>query len=434
MNILLVFPRTKYVGDIPLGVSYIAAAARKRIPKAEVRILDFTFNNFPNLEKELAWAGVVGIYIETLSFKTAIMVAKKAKKLGKFVLAGGPHSTILPHTVIPHVDTVIQGEGEYEFIDAVTGQITGIREGEPISNLNELPFPALDLLDFEEYAKHWHLLDSIDPKLRGINIMSARGCPFNCSYCQPTLKKMFGTTVRQRSVPNVIHELQQRIDEFGINAFFFHDDTMTFDKKWVFDFCNALEHAQLNLLWGCNSRVDTISLEMLEHMYRVGCRVIHFGAESGSQRILDEIYHKRIKKDQVVKAFEMCDEVGIEGMAFFMMGAPGETKEELNETIKFARSLKAREATFSITTPLPCTTLHEIMSKDYDISEDPDDFDYYGDTRPFEGEIPHSTLKWYQKKAVLYFYLHPYRFPYIWKHISTYAGWKKMIDKVRRYI
>jgi len=160
---------------------------------------------------------------------------------------------------------------------------------------------------------------------------------------------------------------------------------------------------------------------------------MHIGVETGSQRVADEIYNKGIDLSKVPVNIKNAEEIGIRCLCFFMIGAPGETKEEINQTIKFARSLDATEITATIATPLPGTYLHESASKKFKITSDFSNFDYYKNRAFEDPSMSFKQLKWLQKKLLFSFYTHPKRWPYIIKHVVSPRGWKKMILKIARF-
>ncbi len=455
MKVTLVFPRFRYTpGDPPLGTSVVASQLRNNLD-AEVSILDTTFNqSFEYVARHLEneKPDIVGIYFDTMMYRDGIKVADIAKRLGCFVVAGGPHATILPETLLDSVDVVVVGEGEITFKEIVekfdgglgSNSINGtifkengevvVNEPRPtIKNLDDVGFPALDLLDMEKYMHNWHLLDSVNVRTNGTNVIASRGCPFNCTFCQPTLREMFGNVVRFRSPGNVIEEIKLIKKNYNIGGLFLHDDTLTANRRWVSEFCALLENEKLDLLWGCNTRANTIDEDMMKMMQKSGLRVLHIGAESGSQRILDEVYRKGIKLEDVKRTVDTAKKIGLKTMCFFMIGAPTETEADIKETTRFACSLNADEITASITTPLPKTHLYNMMKDKYKISDNYSDFDYYSN-RVFEDpSLPFKTLKKHQKKLLFKFYTHPKRWPYISKHLTSTTGWKKMIAKAKRF-
>lgn len=453
MRVCLVFPRFRYKsGDPPLGISSVAASLKNK--GIDVSILDATFDaSFKDIENyfRMNKPDIVGIYSDTPMFNDAVKVANMAKNLNILTIAGGPHPTIMPETIMPYVDIAVMGEGEETIIEVVNNlknlkKVKGIcykkngkiiKNGikEPLQDLDKISFSARELLNMENYINKWHYLDSVNPGLRGTNIVASRGCPFQCTYCQPTLKSIFGPRLKKRSPKNVIEEIKQLKKDYNLDAIFFHDDTLTADKKWVKEFCNLLKEEKLDIIWACNTRADTIDEELMKEMHSAGLRGMHIGVESGSQRILDEVYKKGINLNRVKEIVNTARKIGIHSLCFFMIGAPSETKEEINKTIKFACSLKCDEATFSITSPLPCTGLYDLVKKEgYSLSNNFSDFDYYSKRAFHDPSLPYEKLRYYQKKALLLFYLHPYRWSYILKHITSIKGWKKMVIKLGRFV
>ena len=442
MKVCLVFPRFRYItGDPPLGLAYIAGYIRQ---KADVFIIDTTFNpslSFVRDSLTRIKPEIVGIYSDTIMYSDACTVARIAREQGSLVVIGGPHASVMPETFLDVANIVVTGEGEramWKIINDYTSlkynHTSHIWHGFTYGHLDYLPLPARELLDMKRYVRSWYYLDSISTRLRGTNLVASRGCPFQCTFCQPGLRKIFGERIRERSPESVMGEIEHLISEYSINAIFFHDDTFTLRKKWVFKLCDLLESKTPKLLWACNTRADTIDEELMGRMRQAGLRCIHLGIESGSQRILDEVYHKGITLAQVRKVCDIARKYKVSVLGFFMLGAPGEKVEETEATIRLARSLPIQEATFSITCPLPGTLLYDNMLQEHRLSEDFSDYNYYS-KRPFDdGILNFRRLKYLQRKALLTFYLHPRRWGYIWKHLSSPSGIRKVITKVRRFL
>jgi len=459
MKISFIFPRFKYEsGDPPLGVAYLASYIRK-FSDSNIEILDTTFDH--SFERVKTYfkknkPDIVGVYLDTIMYNDAIKIIKEAKRYDCFIIAGGPHTTILPETLIDFVDAVIIGEAEKPMLKIIKnfdnkdfGSIKNIwykkrniiyRNKITYNNtdLDTYPFPSRDLLNMEKYIERCHQFDSINPKLRATTMVVSRGCPFSCSFCQPTLRKLFGKKFRIRSQENIIAEIKRIKKKYNLNAIFFHDDTLTANKNWVIQFCSKLKKANLDLIFGCNTRIDTVDKNLLEIMYNAGFRELHIGIESASQRIINDIYKKGINISTVKNILNIIRKIGFNTMCFFMIGAPTETKDDIKKTIKFACSLPTNEISVSITNPIPKTELHKIMlKKHYFISNDYIKFDYYS-TRGFyrknKDELGLEELKKLQKLFLLRFYCNPKRWIYILKHVSSKKGIKKMIMKLKRFI
>lgn len=455
MNIALVFPRlNSRSGDPPLGLGYLASNLPSS-PEVRVTLVDGTF--LRSAEEFHARIGdarpdLVGIYFDTMSYERGIEAAKRAKAMNAFVVAGGPHATILPETLVEHADVVAVGEGERTFAEIVHGAATrdlgGIRgicykEGgrivttaprEPVANLDGLKFPERRLFDMEKYAATWHYLDILGMKIKGTTVVASRGCPFRCTYCQPTLVKLFGERLRMRSPANIVSEIKELKRDYGIGGIFFHDDTLTVNRRWLDELCDRFIADRLEILWACNTRADISDERVFKRMYEAGVRYLHIGAESGSQRILDDVYRKRIRLEDITTTIAAARKAGIRAGCFFMLGAPTETREELRETIRFASSLDIDEATFNITTPLPGTYLYDMVKGlGYKISDNYTDFNYYS-RRAFEDPgIGTGALKKFQRRALFSFYLRPRRWAYILRHFTSPGGIPKLVTKVRRF-
>ncbi len=433
-KIALIFPRCKYpTGDMPMGIGYIASALLKT-GKVEIDIIDTTFIKEPM--KYIAEAftkkryDLIGFSVLTSMTRDAGEMADIIKGIdpGARIIFGGPHATVAPELALEHasVDAICIGEGEQtmmalaeadlNFTDIAgiwykqDGQIVKNPSRKPIDNLDELDFPNKDLLDTERYFKEWFQLDSVSPSLHGNNIIASRGCPYHCTYCQPTLSRIFGKKIRKRSPENIVAELQFLKDRYQIKAFMFQDDTLIVDKKWVYRLCDLMLENNINLLWGCNIRANLADKDLFKKMISAGLRKVNIGIESGSQRILDEVYDKRITLAQVENAINILKELDLKVQGYFMIGAPTETEAEILQTIKFAKNLDIEEATFSITTPLPYTHLFE-KSKDM-IGRNYDTFDYYKEpvySNKNGGILPPGKISLLKKRAFLEFYLAPKR-------------------------
>lgn len=453
MKICLIFPRMKYKsGDPPLGIASIASFLKKK--NMEVKVLDTTFNRsfayinffFMNYKPDF-----VGIYIDTLMYNDALKIIQILKKYNLFVIAGGPHTTIMPEKVIGHVDVIVIGEGEKTIYEVIKNKdnlskVKGIwykdsdnniiqtKLSKPIKNLDNLIIPDRGFFDIEKYIKNWHYLDCVNTNLRGTTFIASRGCSYNCSFCQPTLNKIFGKGVRKRSPKNIIDEIINTKKKYRLNAFFLHDDTLTNDKVWLHKFCKLLVKKDVNMIWGCNARIDQLDKKTLSLLYKSKLRVVHVGIESASQKILDKIYNKGLKIKDVKNTIKLANKIGIKILCFFMIGAPKERRKDINRTIKFATQLKCNEASFSITNPLPCTHLYYMVKKKYALSNNYLDYNYYSGRAFHDPDLPNNILKYYQMKAILYFYLHPYRWPYIIKHLISIKGLYKMIIKIKRFL
>lgn len=375
----------------PLGLLYIAAYAQKNT-NFEIELLDFNAQKFPyeEIEKRIAerQPDVVGIQAFTFSLIDAVKVADVVKKInpGTHVCMGGPHASIYPvETLNFHsVDSVVRDEGEYAFADILNnlerkndlscvkgilfkknGKIIDTGSGPFLSDkeLDALPHPARNLIPKEKY---YSLLAETNPIT---TLITSRGCPFKCIFCdRPQMGKVF----RSRNADNIIEELSISL-ESGIKEFFFYDDTFTVNKNRVLEFCDKLIAKGLNgkIIWDIRSRIDTVDEEMIKNLRRAGCKRIHYGVEAGTERIL-KMLRKGISLEGVRHIFKITAKSGIQTLAYFILGNPGETKHEIDETVSFAKKLNPDYVLFSLLTPFPGTELYK-MALDKDIAK----FDYW---------------------------------------------------------
>ena len=454
MRFLLIFPRFKYPsGDPPLGVAYVAAVLREA--GHEVEIFDATFARRPlqALEQQLKRSryDLIGVSVMTSMLDAVAEVVRICRQYSDApIVAGGPHATVEPEGTlkIDGVGAVAVGEGESVIADLAAaggsfadvpgiwyrqdGQIVQNAPAAPISDLDTVPFPARDLLDMQQYMALWYQLDAVKYGLRGTSVIGSRGCPYNCAYCQPTLRMIFGRQLRRRSPENIVAELEQLKREYNPDGVMWLDDTFLLDNGWMERLCGLLIEADLGIVWGCNVRADVADKDTLALMQRAGLRIVHMGIESASQRILDEVYQKGITIEQVRGAVADAHSLGLKVRGYFMLGAPTETEEELRQTVRLANELPLDDVTFSITTPLPHTHLYE--QTQHLIARDFTEFDYYK-TPVYEtgATVSSRKLDRIKKSAYLQFYLGRKR---LWRTVQSVlgvSGIKKMLLKVQRF-
>lgn len=233
-----------------------------------------------------------------------------------------------PDIVFSELLSALEGEKDIKEIKGLTYKIdgeiihqTGVKR---IPDPNQLPMPAIDLLKNELYGEPFF------PKPYGL-IQSARGCPYKCNYCV----KSFGKKLTALTPENIIEQVKAYIDVHKIKSYRFIDDTFTAVPKRVIKFCQLLIENNITLKWSCLSRPDTLDKEMLEWMKKAGCTRIYIGMESGSQKVLD-FYDRNIDVSQALESIRYTKSMGFEIMGFFIVGAPLETKADVDESVNFA--------------------------------------------------------------------------------------------------
>ncbi len=377
MRISLIGPKWNQMVNSypPLGLAYLAAMAEQ--DGHEVRIHDFGLYPRRPVEEDVKEIvdykpDLVAFTSMTTSYHNVEQTAALVKEaLGVPIIIGGPHATSLPEYTLqnPSFDFLAYGEGEYiwqDFLRAceagddrwdripglwykVDGQIVNGGSRPPIEDLDALPFPSRHLFDLEKYP-----LYAPDGRPM-ITMLTSRGCPYACSFC---FKGIVGRSYHQRSPENIVAELRQVMDRYGIRNFYFIDDLFTIDVRRLEAILDYFIAQNLDVRWRCLARVDRVTPALLKKMYRAGCRQIHYGIESGNPEIL-KATAKHINLDQVRQAVKWTEEAGICSKGYFILGLPGDTEETIEQTIEFAASLDLTEAMFSIATPFPGTRLWE---------------------------------------------------------------------------
>ncbi len=362
----------------PLGIVSLAAVTRDMGLKTEIldsAALKLTIEETAQqiIEKNPDYVGFTAV---TVSIRKAAKVAELVRKANPNVtmLIGGSHFTALPEETLkryPIFDIGCVGESERTIAELVNklenkadlktvkglllkenGGFEFTEARERIKDLDELPFPAWDLLPDlgKYYCPPVHTLKRIPAGL----VISSRGCPGKCMFCD---RCVFGNTGSYYSAEYLLKMVKDLHENYGIKEIQFRDDNFTAFRTRLKKFCDLLAKENLDLVWSTTGRVDMINEEILNMLKKAGCWQIWYGVESGSQRILDLI-KKRTKLDKIRKAIELTEEAGIRSCGFFMIGHPTETVEEIEQTIKFANSLPLSEAHFSITTPFPGSELY----------------------------------------------------------------------------
>ncbi len=303
---------------------------------------------------------VAGIYCNTVNFEHAIRSARIAKQMGKIVVAGGPQATLDPASILNlgFVDYVITGEGEISLLklmnDIESGKKTqSIIAGEKTDNLDNLPFPDRDIYNMGRILKSAGIFPYPS---KYIGIIASRGCFYNCSFCQPLERKIFGSKVRVRSVENIIGEVKEVIGKYGANFIMFECDTLTTNKEWAMELAKQMK--ELGVAWGAQSRADTIDHELAKVFAAAGCMVLFIGFESGSPRMLN-LLRKGITPEDSIRAARVCRENKILIFANYMLGMPTEAREDLDMTLRMMAIIKPELHSVAYFSPIPGSDLYE---------------------------------------------------------------------------
>lgn len=386
MKILLINPPQVFyagseppAGNLPIGLMYLAAVLDKA--GYSVEILDAFMADcapqqngdaisvgmpYEKISQEIQQrkpdiVGIAGPF--TCQIENALKVAEIAKQVNPDVLTvvGGPHVTTVPQGFLEeakNVDIAVVGEGEYALLEIAQyfegkrqlSEILGIayrQNGKVIvnpkrpflENLDQLPFPAYHLVDMEYYLSN-KKIGYRSFQDRAISMITSRGCPFNCCFCAVHLH--MGQGFRAHSASYVLSHIQHVVDKYKVKNIFFEDDNLTLDLKRFEEICDGIIERKIKIGWETPNgvRADCLNLNLLKKMKRSGCVSVFVGVESGDQQILDKVICKSLDLNRVVEFAKNSKQIGLKTGAFYIIGFPGETKENMQRTVDFALRLK----------------------------------------------------------------------------------------------
>ena len=372
-----------------LGLLYVAAAA-KDLKGVDIRIIDanvdkLTLNDIAKLITE-GTPDIVGFSVLTFNLLNCIAVSKIVRECNPRtkICFGGWHPTLYPQETLSFdfVDYIVVGEGEWAFrqllqvslrnssilgkdLENIGGLGYKTEDGsiiinaprDVVKNLDDLPFPAFDLVDVTKYS---HLLADSGQIM---NIMTSRGCPQKCIFCD--VRK---TSYRYRSPAGILEEIKYWVEK-GVSEFYIQDDNFAINRKRTIELCRLLINEDIDIKYKISSRVDYIDDEMIEYLKKSGCNMIVFGVESGSQRILNYL-EKGITLQETKRAFQAAHKFGIGCGANIIIGVPSETRQDINMTMDLIKEIKPEHFHCSICTPMPKTYLYSKLMAEGIIKED----------------------------------------------------------------
>jgi anaerobic magnesium-protoporphyrin IX monomethyl ester cyclase len=378
----------------PIGLAYIAAILANN--NLTVNILDALGEGFDRFHpfNNTVWArgltideivarikrddpDLVGISNHyTFAFPLVRQLAGAIKQAMPVpVVVGGAHASAEPRSVLMSspIDYVVIGEGEQTTLDLVEhlrnglslDQIDGIAykshdrivvnpKTRFIANLDGLPFPRRDMLPMDNYFRAREAHGGLK-ETRWTSVITSRGCPFSCSFC--STPGIWHRLWRARSPENVVDEIEECVDKWKVREIHFEDDNMAVDIRRFREICNAVIERKLDLVWQTPNglRVENLDRKTLSLMKRSGCYHITVAPDSASRHVQD-LMNKKVDLANIRNVVTWCRDLGIRTGAFFILGFPGETREDLSLTLKYSRLL-AREGlddvVYSLFTPFP---------------------------------------------------------------------------------
>jgi len=376
----------------PIGLGYLASILRENGHEAYIidcAILKQSYSQIISQIKQIN-PDVIGITALSSYYSEMRNLSFAVRKLGLPIILGGVHATALPELSLKEyrAEFVVVGEGELTILELINNwndiesrkKVRGVAyvengkvkinpRRELIQNLDEIPFPAWDLINPLKYPRephgHWIKRFPIAP------ILTTRGCPYSCSYCAST--NFWGNKFRRRSPKNVVDEIEYLVDKFGIREIHIWDDNFTLIKKHVVGVCREILQRNLDLSLSCPNgvRIDRLNREVLKIMKRAGFYSLTFAIESGAQSVLDKA-NKNINLRIIPKITKLAKRMGFFIPSFFVFGLPGETYGTARKTIQFAKSLPLDSAVFFMAKPLPGSKLFEELLE----KKDPEKINY----------------------------------------------------------
>lgn len=406
-------------------ITLTSAAAALRREGFDVRVSDCAIEGMGEsaltaaLERERPDLVVINTATASIDYDLRTADRVKDASPASFTVATGIHVSVLPEESLEatrNLDAVIRGETESALVELAarlregtgTDGMSGlsVRDGEGLrhgpdrpfmEDLDELPFPAWDLIDLRNY-----LLPFTDRPF--LMVTSGKGCPGRCTFCPA--KPFYGSRLRLRDPARVAEEIAWDQSEFGVKDFLFWTESFTAKRDFVLALCEQMGRTCPGVRWVCNSRVDAVDPELLREMKRAGCWMIGYGVESSSQEILDRA-GKGIKIEQIRRAVRSAREAGLEVTAHVLFGLPGETVDTAGRTIEFVKDLDVQFAQFYCAVPWPSTRIYEeALEKGWLTSRDWSLFEQNNSILDIEGFSPTDAMD-ARSRAFRRFYLRP---------------------------
>ena len=355
------------VGWIHHGLGYISAALKKE--GHEVFLIDLRqLTGWDELESSIRLLApdVAGITMMSLDFDAAIRSAEIIKEVNPSikVVVGGAHPTLMEEELIniKCIDHIFKGEAEIKFPKILKDLVRGDIEDKIIHG----EAPDLDKISFIDRSLFSILEAPIVPflKMPHITAIAGRGCTYNCSFCQPAERKMFGQKVRRMSAGRFMEELEVTASRSAFNSLMIHDDCLAEDASWIEGFLKQYRRTFFRKPFVCQARADIIVRrpKLFKDMRKHGLAMLLIGFESGNQRILN-LLRKGATVEDNYNAACICKKLGIRVWANFMMGIPTETNQEVMDTVEMIKRIKPYVPSPAFYTPHPGSDLYDFCKK-----------------------------------------------------------------------
>ena len=418
MRVMLINPATRKNIDplsVPLGLLSIGTCLKQRHHEVMIFESGYKNNNFSRELKKFS-PDIIGISVISCKAVTdALDLSKKAKNFGVTVVWGGFLPSVLTDLVLKTgcVDIVSVGEGEHTWIE-LTQAIENHRDLEtvkglafirdnqilktperPLTDLSQIPPIDFRLTDISKYLYSYYSCK------RATNLYASKGCFGHCTFCYNA--RFNCSTHRRRPFDHVLQEIRFLIEHYGVDGIIFNDDLMFANADEMYRFCSEFRQSNIPITWGCFGRVGQFSKADLEYMYDSGCRWLFLGIESGSKTMLRTI-KKGIDYEKIEQSYEDCAEIGFVTRAGFIIGFPGETEEQLKDSIALARRIRTSQISFYYYSLVPDSEAYCNLINEHKINQ-PDDLLCFAGKQPFDKLFNVSAVSDIDLKVVYSYFL-----------------------------
>jgi anaerobic magnesium-protoporphyrin IX monomethyl ester cyclase len=379
----------------PLGLLYIATYLD--VHGIENEVFDTTFSSKVEFQQYLVTKtpSIIGIYVNLMTKLNVLETIRfiRSKLPDAKIILGGPEVTYSAENFLRYgADCIIIGEGEVTMLEVVQGltlnpsqgerdfkastlnpsleerdfkfseEIYGIaflKDGvfiqtparEKIKDLDELPIPNRKKINFNHYLDAWKKHHGKN----AISVSTMRGCPYTCKWCS---RAVYGLSYRRRSPEKVVEELARIKRDYNPDSLWFVDDVFTISHKWLMAFHDELKKKDVHIPYECITRADRMNEEVVKILKETGCFRVWIGAESGSQKVID-LMDRRVDVNQVRDMIQLAKRYKIEAGTFIMLGYPGETEADIEETIHHLKESNPDHFTITVAYPIKGTELYQ---------------------------------------------------------------------------
>lgn len=358
----------------PLGILYISAYLERKGFANEV--FDTTFSSLQELQKHILQfkPDVLAIYVNLMTKLNVLEIIKFTKlNLNQTkIILGGPEIKYNANDFLNFgADFLVIGEGEETSLELIktlnenrfdnllningigfkdsSNKIVFTAEREKLKEVDSLPFPNRDKINLQLYLDAWKKRHGQN----AISVSTMRGCPYTCKWCS---RAVYGLSYRRRSPQNVCDELELIQNEYNPDTLWFVDDVFTISHKWLSEFRDELIQRNLKIKFECITRADRLNEKVIKDLKQSGCFRVWIGAESGSQKVID-LMDRRVDVNQVREMIKLTQKYNIQAGTFIMLGYPGETEDDIEETIKHLRESNPEYFTITVAYPIKGTEL-----------------------------------------------------------------------------